>query len=116
MKKGIFAIGVMLMLLSLISPMQAHAAGTLAWNASTGTVNGYKVYYGTTSGGPYPTSANAGTATTYSLNSLPLQQGATYYFVVRAFNQAGESANSNQASYSVTDTTPPAPPKGVTVN
>lgn len=116
MKKGIFALVVMLILFSLTSPMQADAAGTLAWNASSGVVQGYKVYYGTANGGPYTGSANAGTATSYVLNNLPLQERVTYYFVVRAFNQAGESANSNQTSYSVTDSTPPAPPKGVAVN
>jgi len=116
MKKGIFALVGMLVLFSLIAPLQAKAAGTLMWDASTGTVQGYKVYYGTTSGGPYPTSANAGTATSYALNNLPLQEGSTYYFVVRAYNQAGESANSNQVATSVSDATPPAPPKGVSVN
>jgi hypothetical protein len=116
MKKGIFALVGMLILFSLIAPVQANAAGTLAWNAVTGTVQGYKIYYGTTSGGPYPNSANAGTATSYTVNNLPLQERVTYYFVVRAYNQAGESGNSNQVSYSVTDSTPPAPPRGVTVN
>ncbi len=104
----------MLVLFSLITPTQASAA-TLAWDASSGTVQGYRVYYGTTSGGPYPTSASAGTSTSYSLNSLPLQQSVNYYFVVRAYNQAGESPNSNQVSYSASDTTPPAPPQGVKV-
>lgn len=116
MKKGVFALVGMLVLFSLIAPMQATAAGTLMWNPSTGTVQGYKVYYGTTSGGPYSSSANAGTATSYALNNLPLKEGTTYYFVVRAYNQAGESANSNQISSSVTDSTPPAPPIGVKVN
>ncbi|RPJ02782.1 MAG: fibronectin type III domain-containing protein [Chloroflexi bacterium] len=116
MKKGIFALVGMLILFPLIAPMQARAAGTLMWNPSTGTVQGYKVYYGTTSKGPYTNSATAGTATSYALNNLPLQEKATYYFVLRAYNQAGESANSNEISHSVTDSTPPAPPKGVTAN
>lgn len=116
MKKGFFALVGMLALFTLALPTQASAAGTLAWDASTGEVQGYKVYYGTTTGGPYPNSANAGTARTYSLNNLPLQENTTYYFVVRAYNQAGESASSNQVSQSVGDTTPPAPPRGVTVN
>jgi predicted phage tail protein len=116
MKKGIFALVLMLAMFSLIAPTQATAAGSLVWNPATGTVQGYKVYYGTTNGGPYSNSTNAGTATSYGLNSLPLQEKATYYFVVRAYNQAGESANSNQVSHSVSDATPPAPPKGVSVN
>jgi hypothetical protein len=116
MKKGIFALAGMLIVFCLFAPMHANAAGTLAWNPSAGVVQGYKIYYGTTSGGPYPSSANAGTATTYSMNNLPLQEKVTYYFVVKAYNQAGESAGSNQVSYSVTDSTPPAPPKGVNVN
>lgn len=116
MKKGLFTLVGMLVLFSLVLPMQASAAGTLTWDASTGEVQGYKVYYGTASGGPYPSSANAGTARTYSLNNLPLQEKTNYYFVVRAYNQAGESANSNQVTQSVNDSTPPAPPRGVSVN
>ncbi len=115
MKKGVFGIVSMLILFTLIAPTQASAAGTLTWDASSGTVQGYRVYYGTTSGGPYSNSSSVGTATSYSLNSLPLQQSVNYYLVVRAYNQAGESPNSNQVSYTATDTTPPAPPQGVTV-
>lgn len=92
------------------------AAGTLVWDPpSTGTVNGYKIYYGSAPGGPYGSSQDAGSVTSYGLNNLPLQEKTTYYFVVRAYNQAGESENSNEASYLVPDTTPPAAPVGVTV-
>lgn len=114
MKKCFFAVVGILVLFSLMTP-KAFAAGTLAWDAGSGVVQGYRIYYGTTSGGPYPSSATAGTATSYALKNLPLQEKSTYYLVVRAYNQAGESANSNQISYTATDTTPPAPPSGVSV-
>jgi hypothetical protein len=42
---------------------------TLAWNASAGPVAGYRVYYGIASG-HYPTSANAGNTTTFTVANL----------------------------------------------
>ena len=36
----------------------------LSWSASTSTVNGYNVYRGTTSNGPYPTKLNSSLVTT----------------------------------------------------
>lgn len=77
----------------------AVASGTtvnLSWTASTGTITGYKVSRGTVSGGPYTLIATTSTtATTYS--DLGLANG-TYYYVVSAYNSAGTSANSSQAS------------------
>ncbi|MEW6102185.1 MAG: SpvB/TcaC N-terminal domain-containing protein [Candidatus Omnitrophota bacterium] len=67
---------------------------TLSWsNAITAT--GYKVKYGTVSGS-YPTVINVGNVTTKQITGLT--NGITYYFVVSAYNQGGESANSNEKS------------------
>jgi hypothetical protein len=69
----------------------ADRSVTLSWNASTGTVQGYKVEasldgtkfveLGTTSG------------SAVSISGLPT--GATYYFRVRAYNQGGNSGYTN---------------------
>ncbi len=88
----------------------------LEWNASTGNVIGYKIYYGTSEGN-YPFSEDVGNATHYSLNNIPLSEGTTYYFVIRAYDASRESGNSNVTTYIVPrtdDTTPPLPPQGVT--
>ena len=83
---------------------------TLGWNANTETnLKGYKVYYGTTSGGPYNGAVSSEGASPISLllSSLSspnnpeftvhgLPEGK-YYFVVTAFNSEGlESGYSNE--------------------
>lgn len=98
-------------------PSIGFAAGvTLAWDASSGEVNGYRIYYGT-SQGTYPSSVDTGNVTEYALTGL--QDGTTYYFVARAYNDFGESENSNEVSWTSPETpidhTPPLPPAGVSV-
>jgi len=97
-----------------IYSINVHAAD-LVWNASTGDVSGYRIYYGTSQGN-YPFNEDVGDVTQYDLSNLSLSEGSTYYFVVRAYNASGESGNSNVTSYSVPDpgdTTPPSSPQGV---
>jgi hypothetical protein len=79
------------------------AAATLAWDANTEPdVAGYRLYYGASSGN-YSSSIDVGNTTTRMVDSL--EAGATYYFVVTAYNSAGlESAPSNEVAY-----TPPSP-------
>ena len=72
----------------------------LTWSASDGA-SGYYVKRGTASGGPYVT---LGTASGTSYNDATALNGTTYYYVVSATNNAGEGANSGQASAT------PAPP------
>ena len=91
------------------------AEQVLKWDASTGEVTGYTIYYGT-SQGSYLLNRDVGDVTQYALNNFPLSEGVTYYFVVRSYNSYGESANSGEISYTVPitgDTTPPLPPVGV---
>lgn len=109
----------MMIMLALLIPAWvavgvAFAAPTLVWDASSGTVTGYRIYYGLSSGS-YTNSKDVGDVTQYSISSLPLQDSTTYYFVARAYNGAGESGNSNEVSYKTPDTTAPLPPQGVTV-
>ncbi|HXG61257.1 MAG TPA: LamG-like jellyroll fold domain-containing protein [Planctomycetota bacterium] len=63
----------------------------------------YSVLRSTVSGGPYTTLASNLSGTTYTDTSVTL--GTTYYYVVRATNVGGESANSNEQS-----ATPQLPP------
>jgi len=65
--------------------------------ASTGDVTGYKVYYGTDPGN-YTNNIDVGNVTQYNISGL--EEGPTYYFVARAYNDAGESENSNEVSWS----------------
>lgn len=110
-KKIWLAAGLLLGLIAI--PAMAFGA-QLEWNSSTGDAEGYRIYFGTSSG-EYPEMKEVGTTTQCSLNDLPLKDNTTYYFVVRAYNNAGESANSNEISWTSGDATPPMPPQGVVV-
>jgi hypothetical protein len=79
----------------------------LTWKASTTNADGtpltdlagYKIHYGTSSGS-YTQTIDAGNVTTYQVADLP--SGATYYFTVTAYNQAGiESDPSSEGSKSI---------------
>jgi hypothetical protein len=72
----------------------------LTWVAATGDVSGYKIYFGTSEGN-YTEDIDVGEVTQYSLNNFSLTIGITYYFVVRAYNDYGESENSNVATYAI---------------
>ena len=69
---------------------------SLNWGASTGA-DGYNVYRSNTTGGPYDLQIASGLVTT-TYNDTTVSNGTTYYYVVRAVNAAGESANSPEAS------------------
>lgn len=98
----------------LLPASEAFAGPMLAWDASSGAVTGYRVYYGTAQG-TYNQNKDVGNVTQYSLSTLPLTERQTYYFVARAYNAAGESGNSNMVSWTVPDSTAPMPPQGITV-
>ena len=70
-----------------------NAQITLNWGASA-NASGYHVKRGQASGGPYAQLASSSTA---SYTDGSVSSGTTYYYVVSAWNSAGESANSNEA-------------------
>jgi len=81
-----------------------NAQVSLSWAASAGATL-YYVKRATTSGGPY-TQISSPAATTYA--DTGLTNGTTYFYVVSAYNSAGQGANS--AEVSATPTAPPVPP------
>jgi hypothetical protein len=108
--------GVALIIICLAVGYPCHilAAPKLVWEPSSGDVDGYRIYYGTTSG-QYQNSKDVGDVTEYPLTGLPLEEQKTYYLSTRAYNGAGESGNSNEVSWTVPDSTPPLPPIGISI-
>ncbi len=69
-------------------PTTTTKSATLSWSAVTSTpISGYKVYVGEAPG-QYSRTITVGTVTSATVNSLTV--GKTYYFVVSAYNSAGE--------------------------
>ncbi len=93
--------------------ISVSSAATLLWETGGGTVDGYRVYYGTNSSNPSNT-IDVGSTTQYNIDNLPLSENTQYYFCVSAYNTAGESAPCAPVAYTPADTTPPAPPVGLT--
>lgn len=89
----------------------------LSWISNSETdLSGYRVYQGTAAGGPYTKLGEvlASSAPQFSW-TVPPNTEATEYFVVTAFDQAGnESGYSNEVSLYV-DNKAPAIPGGVQV-
>lgn len=111
-KRAIFFVIGLLFFVSIVS--YTYAAGMkLAWDASFGAT-GYRIYYGTTQGS-HPDSKDVGDVTEYAISELGLG-GGTYYFVIRAYNDAGESEDSNEVFWKAPESYhAPLPPTGVTV-
>ena len=80
----------------------ATSSATLTWNANTDPdLSGYKVYQATASGAyGAPVVTLQGNVTSYVATGL--QVGTTYFFIVTAYDTAGnESTNSNEVSKSI---------------
>lgn len=106
MKKILFTI-----LLGITNIVSADPV-SLAWDAvTTGTdglpvtVTGYKVYQSKTAG-VYTTPL--ATVTTNAYTFTPTQAG-TYFATVTAYNATGESAKSNEVTYTFSPKVPNAP-------
>ena len=89
----------------------------LAWiNDPAPAVNetAFEIYRGSNSGGPYQL-IKIVPAETSAYNDSALTPNTTYYYVVRAINNTGASAGSNEASTkTLIDNQPPTPPLNVT--
>ena len=72
-----------------------NGAAWLFWNGVTGA-NSYTVKRSTVNGGPYTAIATGVTSTAYTDSGLT--NGTTYYYVVSAVTNGGETVNSVQAS------------------
>lgn len=88
---------------TLLSFSSLALAGSLqlAWDASSSSnVGGYKIYYGQTTNN-YTSSVDAGNVTSYQMTGL--QDGAKYFFAVKAYNltKTIESSYSNEVSATV---------------
>jgi hypothetical protein len=86
---------------------------TVSWTAPTagGTVNGFNVYRGTVSGGPY-TLMNASPIPALTLSYVDtagLVENTKYFYVVTATGPGGESAQSLEASALIPFSAPSAP-------
>lgn len=125
MNKG-KAIIFVLFVIALFLAYEVFAAtfsATLTWTAPTTwsdgspltTITGYNVYYGATSGGPYPNKIPVGIVTSTTINNIVVASGVvTYYFTVTtlATNGSGtviESMPSNEAAKTF-DARTPLPP------
>lgn len=94
------------LLLSFFANPAIAGQASLAWNASASSnVTGYKVHYGTASRS-YSTHVDVQGALSTTVPNLTA--GTTYYFAVTAYNAAGESGYSNEASAAI-PTPAPAP-------
>jgi len=79
---------------------QSHSV-TLTWNDSGSAVAGYRVYRGTTSGGPY-VGLNSSLIVLTSYIDSNVAPGGKYYYVTTAVDSSGnESGFSNEASATI---------------
>jgi len=102
----------MIMMLAMAMPAMA-AEVKLAWDAnSESDLAGYRVYRGTTAGGPYIQAGDDVRAPLTTFTDAGLADGV-FYWVVTAFDEIGnESGYSNEVSQRI-DTTPPQPPQNL---
>ncbi|SMC50126.1 Fibronectin type III domain-containing protein [Desulfocicer vacuolatum DSM 3385] len=70
----------------------------LKWDAASGVVDGYRIYFGT-SVNLLSSSVDVGNVLQYAFENLKLASGTTYHFVVRAYNAAGEGTSSNVVQF-----------------
>ena len=88
-----------------VTAAAGNAQVTLNWTASSGAT-GYYVKRSTTSGGPY---TQISTQATASDTDTGLTNGTKYFYVVSAYNSAGQSANSAEVNATPVLAAPSAP-------
>jgi len=96
----LLVLSVAFIIFSLLAPSAQAGQAILAWDPNTNSgLVGYKVYVGNASRS-YQSSLNVGNQTTATIANL--QEGATYYFAVTAYDTSSEeSGYSNEVTYTV---------------
>ena len=74
------------------------ASVNFKWDASTGQVDGYKIYWSDVQSGPYPNELCDVNATSLQYTAI-LDESQEYFLVVRAYNVYGESGDSNEVHW-----------------
>lgn len=90
---------------TLNTPTAGSQSVNFSWN-SISDADGYKVKYGTSTG-TYATTVDVGNPTSYSVTGLT--NATTYYFVVVAYNSAGDGSVSNEVNATPQPPAPSAP-------
>lgn len=99
---------ILIVCLLAVCAMSAQAE-TLKWDASTGEVTNYIVYY---YDGVNPTwSTTVGNVTEVDIAEFNLDPGVMYTFAVTAMNDFGESGLSNEVEFTLPPWTPTLNPK-----
>ena len=99
-------IGLLPLLLGSFSVAPAAQGVKLAWDPDVSPVAGYRLHQGT-SHGNYSQIIDVGYTTTTSVSDLTA--GQTYFFVVTAYNAAGESLPSNEVLFTASSAPTPTP-------
>ena len=89
-----------LLILAIVLTAFSVNAATLKWDTPTGVVAGYYTHYGTESG-VYTDRIDVGNVIEVvdMVATFGLSPETKYFFVVSAYNDAGEGDVSNEASY-----------------
>ncbi len=101
------------LLYTFLLAAQPHPSVTLAWLAGVGgdPATGFHVQRSATTGGPYTIVGTVPVGTLTYLDTA-VAVGATYFYVVTAYNSAGDSSKSNEVSCTLPFQAP-APPTGL---
>ncbi len=97
-----------------LNAVAGDSSVSLSWNAPASNggsaITGYAIYRSTTSGAGYAWVANV-TGTSHT--DTGLTNGQAYYYIVKAYNVAGEGPASGQASATPSTATVPSAPQDV---
>jgi len=84
---------------SAVSQVVQHSVD-LSWDLGSAGIDGYNVYRGTRSGGPY-TKLNSKALATSSYTDATVKSGATYYYVATSVDAGVESAYSEEVAAAI---------------
>lgn len=106
------------LIMVLMVPALAISA-KLTWDHDGANTEGYRLYYGFAADG-YPYSKDLGkpTGNEYPMEQLNLNPGQTYYMTLTAYNEAGESDQSNSVTWTepiAPEGAPSSPPQNVQI-